>query len=133
MDYFLQSIFEVIGEKLFHFRSRTYAIKQFRYQTISSYRGDREHSNLSTYPAILKIEVKKITKRDLVKFVGPTIGTNHGKMPFNRGMAVVFKQAFLVFSRFLSLKSRGCALLETHRQRETTGIKKLYNSFFVMF
>ncbi|XP_052861759.1 uncharacterized protein LOC131205509 [Anopheles bellator] len=24
-------------------------------------------------------------------------------------------------------------LLQSHRQRETTGIKKLYNSFFVMF
>lgn len=24
-------------------------------------------------------------------------------------------------------------LLRSHRQRETTGIKKLYNSFFVMF
>ncbi|XP_071053431.1 uncharacterized protein [Onthophagus taurus] len=24
-------------------------------------------------------------------------------------------------------------LLQNHRQRETTGIKKLYNSFFVMF
>lgn len=24
-------------------------------------------------------------------------------------------------------------LLRNHRQRETTGIKKLYNSFFVMF
>lgn len=25
------------------------------------------------------------------------------------------------------------SLLHNHRQRETTGIKKLYNSFFVMF
>ncbi|CAK9819496.1 hypothetical protein ANTQUA_LOCUS10183 [Anthophora quadrimaculata] len=50
-----------------------------------------------------------------------------------QGVAMVFEDAFVVFSRFLSLKSRGCALLETHRQRETTGIKKLYNSFFVMF
>lgn len=25
------------------------------------------------------------------------------------------------------------SLLQNHRQRETTGIKKLYNSFFVMF
>ncbi|XP_055602373.1 uncharacterized protein LOC129751106 [Uranotaenia lowii] len=24
-------------------------------------------------------------------------------------------------------------LLQSHRQRETTGIKKLYNSFFVLF
>lgn len=54
-------------------------------------------------------------------------------MIFSRGIAMVFKDAFIVFTRFMSLKSRGCALLETHRQRETTGIKKLYNSFFVMF
>lgn len=25
------------------------------------------------------------------------------------------------------------SLLQSHRQRETTGIKKLYNSFFVLF
>lgn len=25
------------------------------------------------------------------------------------------------------------SFLQNHRQRETTGIKKLYNSFFVMF
>lgn len=25
------------------------------------------------------------------------------------------------------------SLLHSHRQRETTGIKKLYNSFFVLF
>ncbi|KZC07123.1 Uncharacterized protein DBV15_03120 [Temnothorax longispinosus] len=54
-------------------------------------------------------------------------------MRCSQGVAMVFEDAFVVFSRFLSLKSRGCALLETHRQRETTGIKKLYNSFFVMF
>lgn len=55
------------------------------------------------------------------------------KMRCSQGVAMVFGDAFVVFSRFLSLRSRGCALLETHRQRETTGIKKLYNSFFVMF
>lgn len=58
---------------------------------------------------------------------------NSNKMRCSQGVAMVFEDAFVVFSRFLSLKSRGCALLETHRQRETTGIKKLYNSFFVMF
>lgn len=58
---------------------------------------------------------------------------NSNKMRYSQGVAMVFEDAFVVFSRFLSLKSRGCALLETHRQRETTGIKKLYNSFFVMF
>ncbi|XP_019695709.1 uncharacterized protein LOC109503602 [Harpegnathos saltator] len=59
--------------------------------------------------------------------------TTRNKMRCSQGVAMVFEDAFVVFSRFLSLKSRGCALLETHRQRETTGIKKLYNSFFVMF
>lgn len=59
--------------------------------------------------------------------------TTRNKMRCSQGVAMIFEDAYVVFSRFLSLKSRGCALLETHRQRETTGIKKLYNSFFVMF
>lgn len=62
-----------------------------------------------------------------------SFGIIRNKMRCSQGVAMVFEDAFVVFSRFLSLKSRGCALLETHRQRETTGIKKLYNSFFVMF
>ncbi|KAG5316125.1 ADAT3 protein, partial [Acromyrmex insinuator] len=62
-----------------------------------------------------------------------SFSTTKNKMRCSQGVAMVFEDAFVVFSRFLSLKSRGCALLETHRQRETTGIKKLYNSFFVMF
>ncbi|KAL6423371.1 hypothetical protein ACFW04_010169 [Cataglyphis niger] len=59
--------------------------------------------------------------------------TTRNKMRCSQGVAMIFEDAFVVFTRFLSLRSRGCALLETHRQRETTGIKKLYNSFFVMF
>ncbi|XP_029172659.1 uncharacterized protein LOC114941729 [Nylanderia fulva] len=59
--------------------------------------------------------------------------TTRNKMRCSQGVAMIFEDAFVVFSRFLALRSRGCALLETHRQRETTGIKKLYNSFFVMF
>ncbi|KYN42231.1 hypothetical protein ALC56_03369 [Trachymyrmex septentrionalis] len=62
-----------------------------------------------------------------------SFSTTKNKMRCSQGVAMIFEDAFVVFSRFLSLKSRGCALLETHRQRETTGIKKLYNSFFVMF
>lgn len=38
-------------------------------------------------------------------------------------------------SCFLQIKMLNIdnSFLQNHRQRETTGIKKLYNSFFVMF
>ncbi|CAK9812467.1 hypothetical protein ANTPLA_LOCUS7405 [Anthophora plagiata] len=78
--------------------------------------------------------VREITFRELINPRGKQgTFTTRLLVKSTQGVAMVFEDAFVVFSRFLSLKSRGCALLETHRQRETTGIKKLYNSFFVMF
>lgn len=37
---------------------------------------------------------------------------------------------FMVNKMLLKIEN---TLLRSHRQRETTGIKKLYNSFFVLF
>lgn len=43
-----------------------------------------------------------------------------------------FKQSFMYLIKKMLLKIEN-TLLRSHRQRETTGIKKLYNSFFVLF
>ncbi|XP_055689950.1 uncharacterized protein LOC129793731 [Lutzomyia longipalpis] len=40
---------------------------------------------------------------------------------------------FIVFMFNKMLLKIENILLQSHRQRETTGIKKLYNSFFVLF
>lgn len=49
-------------------------------------------------------------------------------------MATVVKGAeFIVYMLDKMLLKIENTLLRSHRQRETTGIKKLYNSFFVMF
>lgn len=37
---------------------------------------------------------------------------------------------FMVNKMLINIEN---TLLQSHRQRETTGIKKLYNSFFVLF
>ncbi|XP_055847774.1 uncharacterized protein LOC129913229 [Episyrphus balteatus] len=41
-------------------------------------------------------------------------------------------QSFMCMINKMLLKVEN-TLLRSHRQRETTGIKKLYNSFFVLF
>ncbi|XP_055312074.1 uncharacterized protein LOC129574298 [Sitodiplosis mosellana] len=49
-------------------------------------------------------------------------------------MATVVKGSeFIVYMLDKMLLKIENTLLRSHRQRETTGIKKLYNSFFVMF
>lgn len=49
-------------------------------------------------------------------------------------MATLVKGAeFIVYMLDKMLLKIENTLLRSHRQRETTGIKKLYNSFFVMF
>lgn len=49
-------------------------------------------------------------------------------------MATVVEGAeFIVYMLDKMLLKIENTLLRSHRQRETTGIKKLYNSFFVMF
>ncbi|XP_055536559.1 uncharacterized protein LOC129725123 [Wyeomyia smithii] len=40
---------------------------------------------------------------------------------------------FVIFMVNKMLVEIDNSLLQNHRQRETTGIKKLYNSFFVLF
>lgn len=52
----------------------------------------------------------------------------------HRSMDKVCKRSeFCVFMLDKMLLKVENTLLRSHRQRETTGIKKLYNSFFVMF
>ena len=46
---------------------------------------------------------------------------------------VAKKSEFIVFMLDKMLLKIENTLLRSHRQRETTGIKKLYNSFFVLF
>lgn len=49
-------------------------------------------------------------------------------------MATLVKGSeFIVYMLDKMLLKIENTLLRSHRQRETTGIKKLYNSFFVMF
>lgn len=49
-------------------------------------------------------------------------------------MATVVKGSeFIVYMLDKMLLKVENTLLRSHRQRETTGIKKLYNSFFVRF
>lgn len=43
------------------------------------------------------------------------------------------RSEFVVFMVNKMLIDIENTLLQSHRQRETTGIKKLYNSFFVLF
>lgn len=47
--------------------------------------------------------------------------------------AVIEGSEFIVYMLDKMLLKVENTLLREHRQRETTGIKKLYNSFFVMF
>lgn len=46
---------------------------------------------------------------------------------------VLIKSEYIVFMVNKMLLKIENTLLRSHRQRETTGIKKLYNSFFVLF
>ncbi|XP_065370409.1 uncharacterized protein LOC135962418 [Calliphora vicina] len=43
-----------------------------------------------------------------------------------------YPESFMCLINKMLLKVEN-TLLRSHRQRETTGIKKLYNSFFVLF
>ncbi|XP_073812086.1 uncharacterized protein [Musca autumnalis] len=47
--------------------------------------------------------------------------------PFNE-----YRESSMCLKNKMLLKIEN-TLLRSHRQRETTGIKKLYNSFFVLF
>lgn len=47
--------------------------------------------------------------------------------------AIVKGSEFIIYMLDKMLLKVENTLLRSHRQRETTGIKKLYNSFFVMF
>ncbi|XP_037902477.1 uncharacterized protein LOC119646171 [Hermetia illucens] len=46
---------------------------------------------------------------------------------------IISESEFVVFMFNKMLLKIENTLLRSHRQRETTGIKKLYNSFFVLF
>ncbi|XP_030388327.1 uncharacterized protein LOC115634615 [Scaptodrosophila lebanonensis] len=47
-------------------------------------------------------------------------------------MSNEYQSSFMYLRNKMLLKIEN-TLLRSHRQRETTGIKKLYNSFFVLF